>query len=225
MPGLDARGAGCRRLAGRGTLLRRPCGCANVATARRRHRSSAGGPRAGGGRSAGRATRRAVAHYRARRANYRDCSFASRGLGAHGWHAIRTGVALFEVATARLAPPCGLLAGRAAVHDPCWAGDRAGRRGARTPLRRRPHRRGDQTGPSSGRRSGGCPSATGSSQTRPRAERPATIHSKWRAIFRLAPPIAHACTVARGPLQQGETPCLPSIASWSCCAMVRANGI
>jgi SAM-dependent methyltransferase len=50
------------------------------------------------------------------------------------------------------------------------------------------------------------------------------FHSKWRAIFRLAPPIAHACTVARGPLQQGETPCLPSIASWSCCAMVRANG-
>ena len=158
-------------LAGRRTLLRRPCGRANVAVARRLDRPSAAGPRSGGGRPAGRAARGTVAHHRAGGANHRDRSLAPGRLGARRQHALRTGLALFEVATARSASSRGFLAdllgrgalraaGRQAVHDPRRADDRADRRGAWTSLRRRPHRRGDQAGLSSGRRPGGRPGAT-----------------------------------------------------------------
>ncbi len=235
MPGLDARGAGCRPLSGRRTLLGRPCGRANVAVARRRHRPSAGGPRSRGGRSAGRASRGTVAHYRARGAHYRDRSFAPRRLGARRQHALWTGLALFEIATARFASSCGFLAGllgrgalratgRQALHDSRRARDRADRGGAWAPLRRRPHRRGDQAGPSSGRRPFSRPSATGASQTRPRAKRPSTISFAIGDDF----PVGAAdcpCSYSRPwILQQGEIACPPSIVSSSCCAMARANG-
>ena len=143
MPGVDAGRAGRRHLAGRRTLLRSPCGRANVAFARRRHRPSAGSPRSGGGRPAGRAARGTVARHRPGGAHYRDRSFAPRRLGARRQHALWTGLALFEIATARFASSCGFLAGllgrgalraagRQALHDSRRARDRADRGGAWT---------------------------------------------------------------------------------------------
>ena len=182
MPGLDAGGTGRRHLAGRRAVLGGAGRGANAAAAGRLDRSSAPGPCSGGGRPAGRAARGTVARHRAGGTNPGDRSLPPRRLGARGQHALRPRPALFEAAAPRSLASrrvlAGLLgrsalraAGRAAVHDPGGADDRAGRRRARTSLRRRPHRRGDQTGLSSGRRPGDRPRAAASAQACPRAER------------------------------------------------------
>ena len=110
MPGLDARGTGRRDLAG-GRALRRGAGrCANVAAARRLHRPAVARSRPGGGRPAGRAARRTVAHHRAGGTDDRDRSLPPGRLGAHGQHALWARLALFEIAASRLASTGGLLA-------------------------------------------------------------------------------------------------------------------
>ena len=118
-----------------------------------------------------------------------------RGVWARdGQHALWTGLALFEIAAARLAPTGGLLAdllGRGAsraadqeaLHDTVRDDHRAGRRGDWIAVRGRPHRRGDQAGPSPGRRPYGCPSAARSPQIRARAERSATTPFRMIRLF------------------------------------------
>ena len=62
-----------------------------------------------------------MAHHRAGGTNDRDRSLPPGRLGAHGQHALWTGLALFEIAAARLASTGGLLAdllGRGALRAP-----------------------------------------------------------------------------------------------------------
>ena len=92
-------------------------------------------------------------------------------------------------------------------------------------VRGRPHCRGDQAGPSPGRRPHGRPRAARSPQTCSRAERPAPTPFRMigSSVFGLAPPMRHAFKSRSSTSNQGQFPC-PPIVSSSCCAMVRANG-
>ena len=149
MPRLDARRTRRRGLAGSRALRRSARRLANVAAARRLDRSAVARSRLGGGRPAGRADGRTVAHHRARGADDRDRTLAAGRLGADGQHAIRTGLALFEIAASRLASASGILADllgrgalcaarRPAFHDAVGDDHRADRRGAWVAVRGRP---------------------------------------------------------------------------------------